>query len=80
MKSNGLSAEWNIYEWILSKEIREDWRRKLENLRDLFFWSHCLACGAKNLDLTGVGITIWGTWRGIVPAVQYKAVWRVYNK
>jgi hypothetical protein len=28
MKSNGLSAEWNIYEWILSKEIREDWRRK----------------------------------------------------
>jgi hypothetical protein len=53
---------------------------QLENLRDLFFWSHCLACGAKNLDLTGVGITIWGTWRGIVPAVQYKAVWRVYNK
>ena len=28
MKSNSLSTEWNIYDWILSEEIREDWRRK----------------------------------------------------
>ena len=28
MKSNSLSAEWNIYDWILSEEIREDWRRR----------------------------------------------------
>lgn len=28
MKSSGLSAELNIYDWILSEEIREDWKRK----------------------------------------------------
>lgn len=27
MESNHVSAEWNIYDWILSEEIREDWRR-----------------------------------------------------